>query len=123
MSGGRPVARQFPAGINPGTSGDAVTSGSRPRLRRSNLDRSSVHKRSNDPSGIQTCHLYRSYAAGKLLAIPLSSWRSTSFFFLGSHLASPSAPFRALERATALPCRRYALACKSFRGSGATVPP
>lgn len=65
-------ATELPVGINPGTLGDTVTSGSRLALPQSNLDRSTMHKWSNDP---RTVHKLVTYSvtmlSGTLGAIPL----------------------------------------------------
>lgn len=62
----------LPVGINPGTLGDTVTSGSRLALPQSNLDRSTMHKWSNDPRAVHKLVTYSvTTLSGTLGAIPL----------------------------------------------------
>lgn len=63
---------ELPVGINPGTLGDTVTSGSRLTLPQSNLDRSTMHKWSNDPRAVHKLVTYSvTMLSGTLGVIPL----------------------------------------------------
>lgn len=63
---------ELPVGINPGTLGDTVTSGSRLALPQSNLDRSTMHKWSNDPRAVHKLVTYSvTTLSGTSGAIPL----------------------------------------------------
>jgi len=65
-------ATELPVGINPGALGDTVTSGSRLALPQSNLDRSTMHKWSNDPRAVHKLVTYSvTMLSGTLGAIPL----------------------------------------------------
>jgi hypothetical protein len=65
-------ATELPVGINLGTLGDTVTSGSRLALPQSNLDRSTMHKWSNDPRIVHKLVTYSvTMLSGTLGAIPL----------------------------------------------------
>lgn len=79
-------ATELPVGINPGTLGDTVTSGSRLALPQSNLDRSTMHKWSNDPRAVHKLVTYSvTMLSGTLGAIPLRVPRALPFSH-SSHL-------------------------------------
>lgn len=111
---------ELPVGINPGTLGDTVTSGSRLALPQSNLDRSTMHKWSNDPRAVHKLVTYSvTMLSGTLGAIPLriSRARFSLLHFLSLILFSPPLSSREAEDVS----RSYILASKSFRVNGATV--
>jgi len=112
---------ELPVGINPGTLGDTVTSGSRLALPQSNLDRSTMHKWSNDPRAVHKLVTYSvTMLSGTLGAIPLRVSRERS---LSPPILSLSFSFRlplSSHETEDVSCS-YIPASKSFRVSGATV--
>lgn len=110
---------ELPVGINPGTLGDTVTSGSRLALPQSNLDRSTMHKWSNDPRAVHKLVTYSvTMLSGTLGAIPLRVSRARS---LSPHSLSRSLFLPLSSRETEDVSCSYIPASKSFRVSGATV--
>lgn len=99
----------LPVGINPGTLGDTVTSGSRLALPQSNLDRSTMHKWSNDPRAVHKLVTYSvTTLSGTLGAIPLRvvpcMLPFASLLPLPRSLFTPlSSPKREMYRAVTLP--------------------
>jgi len=74
-------ATELPVGINPGALGDTVTSGSRLALPQSNLDRSTMHKWSNDPRAVHKLVTYSvTMLSGTLGAISLRALGTLPIF-------------------------------------------
>jgi len=90
---------ELPVGINPGTLGDTVTSGFRLALPQSNLDRSTMHKWSNDPRAVHKLVTYSvTMLSGTLGAIPLRVSRSLFPLSLSLSLILFSLLFRLAKR-------------------------
>lgn len=93
---------ELPVGINPGALGDTVSSGSRLALPQSNLDRSTMHKWSNDPRAVHKLVTYSvTTLSGTLGAIPLrvSRARARSLPFTPPRFLSLFSPlFRPAKR-------------------------